>query len=78
MMDALEIFIVGRFRLGAKFQLRISRYDLVPIIMNYTTNALKFRSFYYSTYSHYKDRIPVRAQSVVHKSLRDGRGSLNK
>jgi len=39
MMDALEIFIVGRFWLGAKFQLRISCYYLIPLLVNYTTSA---------------------------------------
>jgi len=39
MMDALEIFIVGRFWLGAKFQLRISSYYLIPLLVNYTTSA---------------------------------------
>ena len=39
MMNALEIFIVGRFRLGAKFQLRIFCYYLIPMIVKYTTKA---------------------------------------
>jgi len=39
MMDALEIFIVGRFLLGAKFRLRISCYYLIPLVVNYATSA---------------------------------------
>ena len=39
MLDALEIFIVGRFWLGTKFQLTISCYHLIPLLVNYTTST---------------------------------------
>jgi len=39
MMNVLEIFIVGRFWLGTKFQLPISCFYLIPLLMNYITSS---------------------------------------